>query len=221
MYRGDGLNLYDYCKGNPVIWYDPSGYIIFYSTYVERINVTRTGVPDPKTNVLKGRWVNGDGSEGVRGESKYIAIDHSPRAIEANRILREKGLDGIEYSHGVPNFRPASEYVLEIDEMVEHRYKTGGIDGNFERADRKLAEELNREENRQHPLYQKMLSQQGEITEKSIAEYRAKNKLTWHEENDLKTMNLVATEINGEFKHLGGVSETKKKNAGIKCHNEE
>ena len=26
VYRGDGLNLYDYCKGNPVIWYDPSGY---------------------------------------------------------------------------------------------------------------------------------------------------------------------------------------------------
>ena len=25
VYRGDGLNLYDYCKGNPVIWYDPSG----------------------------------------------------------------------------------------------------------------------------------------------------------------------------------------------------
>ncbi|HIS63710.1 MAG TPA: hypothetical protein IAC14_16015 [Candidatus Scybalomonas excrementigallinarum] len=26
VYRGAGLNLYDYCKGNPVIWYDPSGY---------------------------------------------------------------------------------------------------------------------------------------------------------------------------------------------------
>ena len=26
VYRGDGLNLYDCCKGNPVVWYDPSGY---------------------------------------------------------------------------------------------------------------------------------------------------------------------------------------------------
>ena len=26
VYRGDGLNLYEYCVSNPVIYYDPSGY---------------------------------------------------------------------------------------------------------------------------------------------------------------------------------------------------
>ncbi|MCB2309227.1 hypothetical protein LGL08_21915 [Clostridium estertheticum] len=26
VYRGDGLNLYGYCGGNPVVYYDPSGY---------------------------------------------------------------------------------------------------------------------------------------------------------------------------------------------------
>ena len=25
-YRGDGLNLYAYCKNNPVVYYDPSGH---------------------------------------------------------------------------------------------------------------------------------------------------------------------------------------------------
>ena len=27
IYRGDGLNLYTYCDNNPVIYYDPSGYV--------------------------------------------------------------------------------------------------------------------------------------------------------------------------------------------------
>ena len=26
MYQGDGLNLYVYCRNNPVRYYDPSGY---------------------------------------------------------------------------------------------------------------------------------------------------------------------------------------------------
>ena len=26
MYKGDGLNLYAYCRNNPVVYYDPSGY---------------------------------------------------------------------------------------------------------------------------------------------------------------------------------------------------
>ena len=34
VYRGDGLNLYAYCGNNPVIYYDPSGYV-------------HDGIPDP------------------------------------------------------------------------------------------------------------------------------------------------------------------------------
>ena len=63
-YWGDGLNLYAYCRNNPVMYYDPSGYglqeyldviavwkkVIIenwedgrYSTYKERLHRTPTG----------------------------------------------------------------------------------------------------------------------------------------------------------------------------------
>lgn len=47
----------------------------------------------------------------------------------------------------------------------------------------------------------------GEISAKDIKVYREKNKLTWHELNDVKTMQLLPTKINIEFGHLGGVGE--------------
>lgn len=47
----------------------------------------------------------------------------------------------------------------------------------------------------------------GKIKAGDIADYREEYKLTWHELNDVKTMQLVPSEINGKFGHLGGVGE--------------
>ena len=48
VYRGDGLNLYAYCRNNPVIYYDPSG----YSTLQEILEALQTnkGI-DGKRNI--------------------------------------------------------------------------------------------------------------------------------------------------------------------------
>lgn len=43
-----------------------------------------------------------------------------------------------------------------------------------------------------------------------IIEYMSDNKLTWHELNDLTTVQMVPTKINSTFGHLGGISEAKK-----------
>jgi len=43
----------------------------------------------------------------------------------------------------------------------------------------------------------------GGITAKDIE----KNRFTWHELNDVKTIQLVPTIINGKFGHLDGVGE--------------
>ena len=55
VYRGNGLNLYDYCKGNPVVWYDPSGYYkvdIHKGIFLEHI-ITPKLLGEPKSKDLK------------------------------------------------------------------------------------------------------------------------------------------------------------------------
>jgi len=55
-----------------------------------------------------------------------------------------------------------------------------------------------------------LLARQWNVATKEVTDYRVSNNLTWHEMNDVKTMQLVPTEINSFFDHLGGVSEAKR-----------
>lgn len=74
---------------------------------------------------------------------------------------------------------------------------------NFTQADQKLAEQLNNSPE----LASKFGMTPGKIKVGDIADYREEYKLTWHELNDVKTIQLVPSEINGKFGHLGGVGE--------------
>jgi NAD+--asparagine ADP-ribosyltransferase len=44
-------------------------------------------------------------------------------------------------------------------------------------------------------------------TAEDIADWREDNRYTWHELNDLETIQLVPSKINSVFKHFGGVGE--------------
>lgn len=74
---------------------------------------------------------------------------------------------------------------------------------NFTQADEKLAEQLNNSSE----LARRFGMESGGVTWKQIEKFRRENKLTWHELNDVKTVQLVPTEINSKFGHLGGVGE--------------
>lgn len=153
------------------------------STYKERLDRT----PSEKSD--RGEWT------GERGESTFIPSDEKMR-----QLLAQYGLEGITYKDGIPDFSECSECTVEIDNMTDKRYGEGG---NFAQCDEKCAEQWNKE------------GRDGKTdwTARDVKEWREENGYTWHERNDMKTCDLVPTEINDYFGHLGGVAECKKQDA--------
>ena len=163
----------------------------FASSYEARLNQT----PSPNNKTV--------GFEGQRGESKCIL--KPPPDSELKNILDEAGIDGINYKNGVPDFSPVAKAELEIDHMVGGVGSNGtkARTANFKQADIKLAEQLNKSPE----LASKFGLTQGKIKAGDIADIREELMLTWHELNDGKTIQLVPSEINSKFGHLGGVGE--------------
>lgn len=172
---------------------------IYLSEYEERINRTPS---EPS------RWI------GKRGESECKAITQITQSI-----LDEYGQKGVYYSDGIPDFSPFSESTVSIDKMSRSRTstKTKILDknnafgraesycyqtkmGNYDQADIETAKEWTSSK-RENLCW----------SPHDVKVYRKQNGLTWHECNDRKTMMLIPTNINREFTHLGGTSETRKK----------
>nr|WP_223439426.1 T7SS effector LXG polymorphic toxin [Metabacillus dongyingensis] len=167
----------------------------FASSYESRLSQT------PAPNNLKVCF------EGTRGESECILKPPPDRLLA--QILDEVGINGIQYQHAIPDFSPVAKAQVEIEYMLGGK---GGFGAkarraNFIQSDQKLADQLNDSPE----LASQFGMESGEISARDIKLYREKNKLTWHELNDVKTMQLVPTKINSEFGHLGGVGEV---NAG-------
>lgn len=147
------------------------------STYEERVKYT-------PAEGERGHW------DGERGESKYTPTDP-----DIQETLDKYGMDGIEYKDGIPDFSGCSEATVEIDNMTTNR--NVGEDSNFAQADQKCAEKWNQEKR----------DGRDDWTARDVANWRRENHYSWHECNDMKTCQLVPTEINDYFGHLGGVGE--------------
>ena len=157
------------------------------STYEERLDRTPT-IENPN-----GKW------SGDRGESMFV-----PTVDRVCEILRNKGLEGINYRDGIPDFTPISEAKVTIQGMSQHRLSQMGengerIVGNYEKADIECAKAWN--------LGQR--DGKEDWTNNDVKQWRVANGYTWHEENDMKTCCLVPTEVHDVCRHLGGVSEIK------------
>ena len=135
----------------------------------------------------RGEW------SGERGESDYTPTDE-----EVKDILDKYDKDSITYEDAIPDFSEVSEATVEIDNMSEDRAE------NFRQCDEKCAEQWNKEGR----------DGRTDWTARDVKEWRQANGYSWHERNDMKTCDLVPTQVNAYFGHLGGVSECKKRDAG-------
>ena len=146
---------------------------------------------------VKGCPIEGNGGhwEGERGNSKWFPNRDeipknpltNPDGLTWGQILDKYGIDGIEFKNGEPDFSPVAKGTVEIDHFTDNRY---GKEGNFDQACERLAE------------------QRG-CTKEEVKVWMKENKYTWHERSDCKTMDKVPTEIHGNIRHSGGISEAK------------
>lgn len=167
-----------------------------YNSYKDRIDGTS------KESPILGRY------EGARGESKYIPSSRNAEGIVVIEILKQYGLDGIEYRNGEPDFEVCADAVVKIKGMTANRYNYADDNGliqlgNFSQADLELAKLWNFEEKEGHSNW----------TARKVFDYRKVNGLTWHEKCDMETMVLVKSEVNAYFKHIGGCSECRLRDA--------
>jgi len=157
-----------------------------YTTYKERID---------KTPNSKGDWT------GERGESKYIPAD-IPENEGIIGLLKSKGIDGIEYKNGIPDFSPVSEGTVKIQDMTDVRSgkRDDGKTNNFGQACEALAEKWNADgkDGRKDWDWQ------------DVVEW-SKGRFTIHECTDLQTCHFIDVKLHDFFKHAGGVAEYKAK----------
>ncbi|MBR3515878.1 MAG: HNH endonuclease [Lachnospiraceae bacterium] len=148
-----------------------------YSQYSKRIEQT------PKNDEY-GHW------SGERGESEYIYDKSKTIKISEERSVTVEAGTKVTYQNGVPDFSPFQVEQVKIQGMTASRTS------NFKLADEALAKEWTR------------IRQGGKTwTAREVEAYRTSNGLTWHEMNNMELMQLVPTEVNAGFGHLGGVGE--------------
>ena len=188
-------------------------------SYADRIRHT----PSVDSN----RWAD------KRGESIC-----APQSDAAKQILQARGISGVQYKDGIPDFSPFSESTVKLGYMTDARHSqgiTGGRDGkntvyaSFEDgelvskshyADKSSMADLHLKYDKPGNFEQAdaLTAKQWTIdgrddrawTAEDVAQYREEHGLTWHECNDMETMQMIPEAINADFGHFGGVGEVKK-----------
>ena len=126
----------------------------------------------------------------------------NPGGKTCEQILRENGLDGVPYVKGHPDFGKATKATVKIDRMVLDRQ------ANFAKADSLLAQQVRN--GKATAEIEKCLQKMGvdikNVSKGDISRMRKQFGLTWHEHQNMKTMQLLPKELHGSLPHSGGIS---------------
>ncbi|WP_407887824.1 HNH endonuclease [Levilactobacillus sp. N40-8-2] len=141
----------------------------------------------PSQNSSAGHW------SGSRGDSTFVLnpeyIPQNTKMNPEHKSYQELGVSEIKYKKGEPIFKEVAKDSEKIEMSMDRS-------DNFRQADQLLADKWG-------------------WTIQEVKEYREDNHLTWHERQDMKTIDLVPSAINGSLSHAGGVAFIKRDNESL------
>lgn len=120
---------------------------------------------------------------GDRGESEFV-LDEPIELPDGTKVK------SVAYKNAVPDFSPFQRAQVKIPRMNNNR------SSNFSQADEALAN-----------YWTRIRHNNQKWKAADVKAYRENNGLTWHEMNNMESMQLVPSEVNQRFGHLGGVGE--------------
>ena len=137
----------------------------------------------------------------------------NPKRMSAAQVMKRYGFRGFEFKNGYPVF-PAEAVVASVDlDWKLSASRKGGI--NF-----KMADELFMRAGRNGvspnllSIIEKYLSARGQYegwftSAEQVKSFRSAYKLTWHEHQNMKTLQLVHSEVHAMVAHEGGIANAK------------
>ncbi len=149
----------------------------FYNTYSTPYSTYNNRLVQTPVDGKGGTW------SGARGESTFVLDE--PITLKDGTVITE-----VTYKNAVPDFKPFAVGQVQIGSMTNNRYS------NFKQADEALA-----------AYWDRIMFNGQSWTAADVKLYRIENGLTWHEMNNMQEMQLVPSEVNATFGHLGGVGE--------------
>lgn len=155
----------------------------YYQKYNAPYSTLKARINQTPKNDEYGHWA------GERGKSDYI-YDKSKTVKIGENTYEIKAGAKVTYKNGVPDFSSFQKAQVKIPNMTNNRTQ------NFKQADKVLAE-----------IWTKNKYDGKSWTARDVETYRTSNGFTWHEMNNMESMQLVPTEVNAGFGHLGGVGE--------------